>query len=88
MGIHQHALSRPQLRHDYKPAQSVLGEADCAASYPINRRADCGSAWVGKALLYGLASDWVAQAVSMHNTVLRMRDGIGAEGVQMARETA
>ena len=82
MGIHQHALSRPQLRHDYQPAQLALGEAGCAASYPINYTADCGSAWVGRALLYG----WSAQAVSMHNTVLRMRDGLGAEWVQMARE--
>ena len=84
----QDALSRPQLRHDYQPAQSAPGEAGCAASYPINCTAGCGSARVGKALLYGLASDWVAQAVSMHNTVLRMRDGIGAEGVQMAREAS
>ena len=34
MGIHQHALSSPQLRHDYQPAQLAPGEADCVASYP------------------------------------------------------
>ena len=78
----QGASSRPQLRHDYQPAQSVLGEANCAASYPINCTTDCGSAWVGRALLYG----WSAQIVSVHNTVLCMRDGLGAEWVQMARE--